>query len=77
MGVIIDLFEIIDLKQILTEKFGVELHIHDACGGQYFSVDGLTPDAKTYIIDYFRQKEYGVIFNSEDKEFYLEEQSLC
>lgn len=28
--------QVLEFKRILDEKFGVYLHFHDACGGQYF-----------------------------------------
>ena len=31
--------QVLEFKRILDEKFGVYLHFHDACGGQYFSFD--------------------------------------
>ena len=72
----IDITKIIELKNILEEKFEAKLHIHDTCSGQYFSVENLTPSAKDYINNYFMEKNYQTIFNDND-EFHLEEIRLC
>lgn len=32
------LSEVIELKNLINEKGGVEIHMHDACGGQYFTL---------------------------------------
>lgn len=31
--------QVLKIKKALDERFGVYLHFHDACGGQYFSFD--------------------------------------
>ena len=36
--------QVLEFKRILDEKFGVYLHFHDACGGQYFSFDEAEED---------------------------------
>ena len=36
---VLSLQEVIALKQELSERFGVILHLHDACGSQSFSFD--------------------------------------
>ena len=51
---IIDITKIIELKQVLNDKFDIQLHVHDTCGGQYFSVDNLEPSAKDFIENYFQ-----------------------
>lgn len=75
MPATIDITKIIELKHILEETFKVKLHLHDTCGGQYFSTENLTPSAKDYINNYFMEKNYQVIFNND--EFHLEEIRLC
>ena len=77
MPATINILEIIELKKTLDEKFDIKMHIHDACGGQYFSTDNLNPAGKKYIIDYFKNKNYQVIFTSNDTEFYLEDIRTC
>ena len=57
--------EVLKIKKLLDEKFGVYLHFHDACGGQYFSFDS-TPDKS--IIDYLSKyfSELGGRLNTSD-----------
>ena len=73
---IIDLTKIIELKKVLNDKFNTQLHVHDTCGGQYFSVESLEPSAKDFIENYFQEKSYRVIFDKEN-EFHLERVQLC
>ena len=73
----INLLEVIELKNVLEDKFKSTLHIHDSCSGQYFSIDNLTPESKEYIINYFNNKNFNVIFTSKEDEFYLESSRLC
>lgn len=73
---IIDITKIIELKQVLNDKFDIQLHVHDTCGGQYFSVDNLEPSAKDFIENYFMERNYRVIFDKEI-EFHLEDIRLC
>lgn len=73
----IDITKIIDLKQVLKEKFDTILHVHDACGGQYFSLDNPQPAGLDYIKNYFEDKKYRVIFNSDFTEFHIEGIELC
>lgn len=73
---IIDITKIIELKKVLNDKFNAQIHIHDTCGGQYFSVENLEPSAKDFIKNYFQEKSYRVIFDKEN-EFHLERVQLC
>jgi len=77
MSAIIDLLKIIELKNVLKEHFSVDLHVHDTCGGQFFSVEKVAPDAILYIREYFEKYNYDVIFTNDNSEFYLEETRLC
>ena len=42
--------QVLEFKRILDEKFGVYLHFHDACGGQYFSFDD---EVYQFLTSYF------------------------
>ena len=77
MTATVDILKIIELKKTLDEKFGLYLHIHDGCGGQYFTVDNITPQGKDFIVEYFRNMKYSVVFNSDENEFYLEDIRQC
>ena len=46
--------QVLEFKRILDEKFGVYLHFHDACGGQYFSFDEAEKDeVYQFLTSYF------------------------
>lgn len=51
----LNLDEVMELKKEIAERFGVEVHMHDTCGAQTFSVDPdkMTPELENYIIGYF------------------------
>lgn len=50
---VIELSKISELKAGLSEKYGVYLHLHDACGAQSFSFDSAVgEDVKKYVTEY-------------------------
>ena len=52
--VVINMFEIVELKKQIQEKFGVKLHVHDACYMQSFSFDNKASDELVeFITNYF------------------------
>jgi len=64
---ILNLSQITELKQQLSEQFGVYLHLHDTCGAQYFSFDApVSMEVQDYIIEFVHQ--YGALAQfSEDQ----------
>lgn len=36
---IVDFSEVIKLKNAVNSEFGEKVHFHDACGGQYFTLE--------------------------------------
>lgn len=36
---VLNLDEVIELQKYLESKNAVKIHLHDACGGQYFTLD--------------------------------------
>lgn len=78
MSDIIDIIKLIELKRTLAEKFQAELHIHDTCGGQYFSLENVVDHSSIdYINNYFSRYGYKVIFNNDYTEFHIEEMRIC
>lgn len=59
---VLSLTEVADLKQKLRDAFGVELHFHDACGGQHFSVEQSSEELRAFIAQYFSEKQLKVDF---------------
>lgn len=68
---VIDLSNVVELKKEVLKKYGVELHFHDVCGGQYFSLDKSTPELVKNLSDFFTQKGYRVSVSKDGKGFSL------
>ena len=49
----IEISKVSELKEILSEQYGVYLHLHDACGAQSFSFDNAVgEDVRKYVTEY-------------------------
>lgn len=59
--------EVLVFKKDLDEKFNVYLHFHDACAGQYFSLDekDATTENAQNITRYFKDKNINVSFSDD------------
>lgn len=58
-NIVLNFDEVIEFKQAVQSKFGVDVHFHDACGAQSFSVapDTLTPELRDYLSSYFEERK--------------------
>lgn len=77
--------DVIDLNQLLRERdLKCKVHLHDACGGQKFTLELLadvqsetSADAELYatiketITQFFDQKQLTIQFVENDMEFYV------
>ena len=70
---IFNIFAVTELKKKISELFSVEVHFHDACGGQYFTVDELTDEMKAFLIEYFSERKLKVHFSESGDSFTVEE----
>ena len=70
---ILSISDVVELKRAITEKFSSQIHFHDGCGGQYFSVDELTDDMKAFLIEYFSERKLKVCFSESGDSFTVEE----
>jgi ribosomal protein L7/L12 len=61
--------EVSALQKELEEKFGVKLHLHDACGGQAFSLEKGGEEVKEYILAYFSTRKEKIIFAKDGLHF--------
>lgn len=62
--------DVIEFRKSVEAQFGLTLHFHDSCSGQYFSSDELLNDElKEYITDYFEKKSLIVTFSEEQNTF--------
>lgn len=65
--------DVLKMKKAVDEVFHLNVHFHDACGGQYFSLDDVpSKDLKCFITDYFKKQNINVYFTSNDQIFTLD-----
>ena len=74
---ILTLTEVAALKKEAAEKFLQEIHFHDGCGGQYFTVDKPTEALKEFIVAFFAERKCRVRFSENGEYFSVEESSSC
>ncbi|MCB7320655.1 RDAC family protein [Lacrimispora sp. 210928-DFI.3.58] len=69
---VISLTEAAKLKAVLKDNFSVQLHFHDSCGGQYFSLDEPAEESlRQWIADYAEEKRLRAVFTEDRCGFYL------
>lgn len=69
---ILTIENILELKKELNERFGIYLHMHDACGAQYFSFDSaVDDDVADYVSNYASKHKCTVIFSDKKDSFTL------
>ena len=68
---IVSISEAAELKKVIKTKFGADIHFHDACGGQYFSVDNANEDLKSFVLKYFAEKGLSARFSEDLRGFYV------
>lgn len=67
---ILNINEVIEFKNKVSEKFNTKIHFHDSCGGQCFSVENRCSDElKAFIEEYFKSKGGTVSFNADNSSF--------
>lgn len=65
----ISITEASELKKAILENFGVTLHFHDGCGGQYFTLDERNDEIKQFVENYFGEKGMTVNFIAKGTQF--------
>ena len=70
---ILSISDAVELKRAITEKFSLQIHFHDGCGGQYFTVDELTDEMKAFLIEYFSERKLKMHFSESGDSFTVEE----
>ena len=63
---LLTLDEVIELKELVKERFHTDLHYHDTCGGQSFEVDNMTPEMRAYFTGYFDALDLRTAFSDTD-----------
>jgi hypothetical protein len=62
-----------EMKKEFYDKFSFQIHFHDGCGGQYFTVDETSDTIKEYITTYFNKRNLKVHFSENCESFSVEE----
>lgn len=69
---ILNLNDIIELKKLINDNFETVLHIHDTCGGQYFSTDKKSKKLQNFIKKYMASKNLKARFDETGFGFFVE-----
>ena len=59
----LNLDQVITLRRLLEEAGAGTIHMHDACGAQYFSLEGATSDTASIIENFVAGQKLKVSFN--------------
>jgi len=73
----ISITEASELKKAILDNFGVTLHFHDGCGGQYFTLDERNDEIKRFIESYFDKKGMTVTFIARGTQFSVGGNNAC
>ncbi len=66
---ILTLSEVTELKKAVSDRFSANLHFHDGCGGQYFSLDEGNGELQKYITAYFADINMQAVFSEDGLRF--------
>lgn len=70
---IVDFSEVIKLKNAVNSEFGEKVHFHDACGGQYFTLEKNNPEMVEFIKTYVQKLGYMADFDVNGLSFTMED----
>lgn len=63
---------VIELKNEAQKHFTDKIHFHDACGGQYFSLETKNEMLVIFIKEYFAKQNINAVFSDDELNFSLE-----
>lgn len=66
---ILNFSEVLELKKAVAERFSVQLHFCDSCGGQFFTFEDANDALKDYITAYFLERGLKVRFSEDGNRF--------
>ena len=72
VNMFLNLDEIINLKNFILDNFNEKLHVHDTCGGQYFTLDTQIDNLENVTNDYFSKKNLQAKFSNDKLSFTIE-----
>ncbi len=64
--------DVINLKKLILEKYNEILHLHDTCGGQYFSFDNKIEGIEDFVNEYLSQYNQRADFAKDSLSFTVE-----
>ena len=70
---VLSLTEAANLKRYIWEHFHVNLHIHDQCAGQFFSLDEKDDRVREFIVQNFNKRGIPVQVSKDGKYFFTEQ----
>lgn len=74
---ILSLDEMMALKAALKEACGVALHVHDACGGQSFTLERADEDVRAALVAYLAARGQKPVFARGGADFTITEETSC
>lgn len=67
---IVSLADIAELKKQAAERFSAEIHAHDSCGGQSFSIEEDSEELRGFITEFFAARGINIKFTVDGLSFY-------
>lgn len=68
---IISFSEVIKLKDAVSKNFGEKVHFHDACGGQYFTLEKTDKNLQKFITNFMKDSGFKTVFDDDGLSFIL------
>lgn len=65
------------LKKEVNDRFSAQIHFHDGCGGQYFSLDESNDALQKYITAYFADINMQAVFSEDGLYFTVKKGTIC
>ena len=73
VNMLLDLDEIINLKNFILDNFNEKLHVHNTCSGQYFTLDTQIDNLENVINNYLSKKNLQAKFSDDKLSFTIEQ----
>ena len=64
--------DVIKLKELILREYNAKLHMHDTCGGQYFSLDTKLDGVEEFVNEYLSQYNMSAKFSQDSLSFTVE-----
>lgn len=75
---VLELKRALKLQPQFQQKFPENnLHFHDGCAGQFFTLDQTGEDLTAYLADYFDRLNLTAVFSEDHMSFTVTEKKIC